>query len=133
MPRYKLRSLASVRLQWRQSNSNRMYTFIALLFFCGCYLFYVTSKKRNTRLNTTWEKYFALRPAHSKSLGAVLFFLGWAFLVNATGWGAGTFAVLAYLMCFGSVLVLLAPFNHLKSKHVIVLSAVCLLLEYLLF
>lgn len=110
-----------------------MYTFIALLFFGGCYLFYTTSKKRNTTIKTRWERYFATHPARSKLLGALLFFTGWVFLATAMGFGAGTFAVLAYIMCFGSAIVLLAPFNYFRARHVIVLSAACLLLESFVF
>ncbi|MGV3761714.1 hypothetical protein [Parapedobacter sp.] len=92
-----------------------MYTFIALLFFAGFYLCY---RKR--------------RPVMPRWLAALAFLLGWVLLVVAMGWAAGSFAVLAYAMCAGSLVVVLAPFGFIRGRQLFVLAVVSLLLELLI-
>ncbi|MEC3880661.1 hypothetical protein [Parapedobacter sp. 10938] len=92
-----------------------MYTLTAFLFLVGFHLCYRKPK-------TVISKW-----------GAVLAFLvGWMLLVFTMGWGAGSFAVLAYAMCTGSLVVLLAPFGFMRGRQLMVLAAVSLLLEFLI-
>lgn len=92
-----------------------MYTLITLLFVIGFYLCYRKPKAASWR----WK--------------AVLSFIaGWALLVVTMGWGAGSFAVLAYAMCAGSLVVLLAPFGFIRGRQLLMLAVVSLLLEFLI-
>lgn len=92
-----------------------MYTLVGFLFLMGFYLCYRRSK--------------AVIP---KWVAASAFLAGWLLLVATMGWGAGSFAVLAYAMCAGSLVVLLAPFGFIRGRQLIVLAAVSLLLEFLI-
>lgn len=92
-----------------------MYTLIALFFFAGFYLAY-------------------RKPKGGKSgwVAIPAFLAGWVLLVVTMGWGAGSFAVPAYAMCAGSLVVVLAPFGFIRGRRLLVLAAVSLLLEFLI-
>lgn len=110
-----------------------MYTFITILFFAGFYLFYNTSKKVKTgREKAAWQLWLASKPVVSKLCGAVLFLTGWLLLIDVGGGGGGSFAVLAYFMCAGSIIVLLAPLGFLTPRTLFALCFISILLEYLI-
>lgn len=91
-----------------------MYTLTAFLFLVGFYLCY---RKPKTVI--------------SKWGAALAFLAGWMLLVFTMGWGAGSFAVLAYAMCAGSLMVLLAPFGFIRGRQLMMLAAVSFILEFL--
>lgn len=92
-----------------------MYTLIGLLFLVGFYLCY--------------RKPSVVKSGYVVGLAVLA---GWALLVVTLGWGAGSFAVLAYTMCAGSLVILLAPFGFIRGRHLLVLAVFSLLLEFLI-
>lgn len=92
-----------------------MYTLVGFLFLAGFYLCYSRSKG----------------PA-PMWIAASAFLAGWLLLVVTMGWGAGLFAVLAYAMCAGSLVVLLAPFGFIRRRQLLALAVASLLLEFLI-
>ncbi len=110
-----------------------MYTLIGLLFLTGFYLCYHTSKTvKSQTAATPLQRRLIPRPRVSRYAAACMFLAGWALLVVTMGWGAGSFAVLAYAMCAGSLVVLLAPFGFIHRRQLLVLVATSLLLEFLI-
>jgi len=90
-----------------------MFTLIGFLFLTGFYLCYRKSKT-----------------VASKRIAGAALLAGWVLLVVTMGWGAGSFAVLAYAMCAGSLVVLLAPFGFIRRRQLFALAAASLLLEF---
>jgi len=110
-----------------------MYTLIGLLFLAGFYLCYRTSKTVKTpSAAPLLQRRMAANPQGFRWAAALVFFAGWTLLVITMGWGAGSFAMLAYAMCAGSLVVLLAPFGFVRRRQLLILAAVSLLLEFLI-
>lgn len=110
-----------------------MYTLTALFFFIGFYLCYRTSKTvKFPAAATVLQRRLEANPRTSRWGAAFAFLAGGLLSVVTMGWGSGSFAILAYAMCAGSVVVLLAPFGLIRSRQMVVLVAISLLLEFLI-
>ena len=110
-----------------------MYTLISFLFFTGFYLCYRTSKTvKSPVVASPLQQRLSTNPRGFRYVAALAFLVGWALLVATMGWGAGSFAVLAYAMCAGSLVILLAPLGFIRGRQLLVLAAVSLLFEFLI-
>lgn len=110
-----------------------MYTLIGLLFLAGFYLCYRTSKAVKMPAEALLlQLRLTANPRAFRWVAALAFLAGWVLLIVTMGWGAGSFAVLAYAMCAGSLVVLLAPFGFIRGRQLLVLAVVSLLLEFLI-
>lgn len=110
-----------------------MYSILFILITVGTLLFYAASAKVKTQDKPQWIRGLAGKPVLARGIGAGVFLIGWSVAGYCQGPGAGTFAMVAYLMGSYSLVVLLKPFRCFSVSSLAIVAGVAFFLETVIF
>ena len=110
-----------------------MYSTIIFLLFAAFLLLYNLSKKANWDHKPLWAIKLASQPNYSRMISFMLVVFAGVMLITMSGVGSGLFALVVILMCMGCLTVLLFPFRYLSALQVLLIYALMVSLETLIF
>jgi len=110
-----------------------MYSTLSLLIYIACFLYYNLSAKSRWSDKSKAARYLEQRPKLSKAIFAGIILVCSAILIYVDGLASGIFAMIVYLMCMLSLIVIVFPFRYLRAAHILALYVVSLGFEYLIF
>lgn len=116
-------------LVWHIQFNSNMITFIFGLFFFGCFLWYNRSKKVNFLNRPIWLDRIMTNNKIYHILIVSIIVVTLLCLTIIKGIAAGLFAWIVFVMGFLSLIVLIYPFQYMKSKSILMILSVCLLIE----
>lgn len=114
---------------WHIQFNFNMITFIFGLFFFGCFLWYNRSKKVKFLNRPIWLDRIMTNNKTYHILIVSIIVVTLLCLTIIKGIAAGLFAWIVLVMGFLSLIVLIYPFQYMKSKSILMILSVCLLIE----
>lgn len=110
-----------------------MHTFLLLLIFAGCFLWYSSSEKVKIQQLPTLAITCLKHKTLSRILGIVLLSLSWGLTMYVQGILSGTLAFGAYIMGFFSLIVLLWPYRYLQWSQLLFVMILAFIFEIIIF
>ena len=109
-----------------------MYTLLAFCCFLGFFQQYNTSAKARFAVAGNYEKWLRSNAAKARWTGLLLMLFSLAGLIIADGWTLGVFTFILLLMAGACYTIALAPLGYLKLKHILLITALSLLIELMI-
>lgn len=110
-----------------------MYSTLSLLIYLACFLYYNCSAKSRWTDKGKTTRYLEQHPKLSKGIFTAIVLSCCAVLIYMDGLASGIFAIIVYLMCMLSLIVIVFPFRYLRGTHILALYVISLGFEYLIF
>ncbi|WP_276485663.1 hypothetical protein [Paraflavitalea pollutisoli] len=108
-----------------------IYSFSMFSCFSGFFMLYNTSRKAKLSTTGRFEQWLQTHPPVAKAAGLALIVVSFVVLAVSLGIGVGILTALLLLMAAASLIVMIAPLQYLKLKHIALLAAGTILLETL--
>ena len=110
-----------------------MYSILLSVILLGAFLLYHCSEKVKFSSRSLWLSQWSKHKNILRSISILLFVLSGLVLTQTQGLGAGSFALVIYIMAAFSVIILLAPYRLFRWYQLVAIFFLCLSLELLVF
>ncbi|WP_420583376.1 hypothetical protein [Reichenbachiella sp.] len=110
-----------------------MITLSVFLVFSGFFSLYIGSNRVEFSNDLPFVQWFRQQSINTRGTGIALFLMSLVLSVQTWGLGAGVLFFFIQLMTLGSLIVLLVPLKVLNYKFVLSLTAICFVLEFLIY
>lgn len=110
-----------------------MISLALLTLFIAFYVFYNTSEKTIKQTTFGFETWINEYQNKGRILALILLLISLVLSYISFGFGAGIILFFAYLMTFGSLIVILNPLKILKLKSIVILFMFSLCIEFFVF
>ncbi|WEK34620.1 MAG: hypothetical protein P0Y53_19205 [Candidatus Pseudobacter hemicellulosilyticus] len=94
-------------------------------------MLYNTSRKARLSSTGTFEKWLQANPAMARLAGGLLILAAFLLLPAKMGIGVGFLTAFLLLMTAASLVIIIAPMQYIRLRHIVLLVAGTFLLEYL--
>ncbi len=110
-----------------------MYTILLFVILFASFLFYNSSGRVKFGNRPKWLEHFSRQKNLIRGVSIGIWGVTMAIVLWDQGLGSGFFALFAYIMAMLSVVVLLNPYKYLRWQHLVMVLALSLVLECVVF